>query len=446
MLRICSGVRVTAAVGIRVRRSGGTVEPGGRCAGAAPVGLPCRRRRRAPSRDVSPPAGPKLLAVAAFGELAGQARLPDALRQAVGGQRDRRGPQRHVLDRDRRRTRPASACGRTRRSRTRRWRCAVPECGGPCVSSSEPGTISPGCTTSSDGISATAVTPPYGERRSTTSMSCRAASRATTNRPSRQLFAGSNSGGDGQPRLASRIASGCMPRPRSSISIAKPLGTIWPDSETCVSGRREQRRVLEQLGEQVDDVADGPAGERDLGQADDDDPGVLLDLGRRRAQHVDDRHRVAPAAAGRGAGEDDQVLGVPAHAGGEVVDPEQLLQLVRVVGAPLHPVEQGQLPVQQRLAAPGDVEEDLVEAVAEVGLVHGGRDRGALHPGERVAELADLVVAVSQRWCLRVDVDRLAVAQPFDDRREPVERQRQRVLPQRRDPPDRRARAMVSEK
>ena len=147
----------------------------------------------------------------------------------------------------------------------------------------------------------------------------------------------------------------------------------------------------------MDDVADRAADQRDLGHRPDADPGVVLDLGDRAADHVDDRHRVAPAPAGRGAGQDDQVLGVAAHPGGEVVDPEQVLQLRRVVGPALHPVQQGQLAVQQRLAAAGDVEEHLVEPAAHVGLVDRGVDRGALDLVERVADLADLVLAVLQR-------------------------------------------------
>nr|BFE76083.1 hypothetical protein GCM10020092_093840 [Actinoplanes digitatis] len=65
--------------------------------------------------------------------------------------------------------------------------------------------------------------------------------------------------------------------------------------------RGERGRVLQQLGDQVDDVADGPAEHRGGLDRDDVDPLVVLDLADRAADDVDHRHRVAPAATGRGA-------------------------------------------------------------------------------------------------------------------------------------------------
>ena len=122
------------------------------------------------------------------------------------------------------------------------------------------------------------------------------------------------------------------------------------------------------------------------------DPLVVLDLGDRRADHVHQLDGLAPLPGGRRAGEDDQALGVPAHAGGQVVEAEEVGELVGVLGAALHGVEQGQLAVQQDLAAAGEVDEDLGDAAAHVGLLDGGLDGGALQGVEGLADLADLVL------------------------------------------------------
>ena len=83
------------------------------------------------------------------------------------------------------------------------------------------------------------------------------------------------------------------------------------------------------------------------------DPGVVLDLGHRGPDHVEERDRVAPAAAGRLAGQDDQALRVPPHPGGQVVDAEQVVELVGLLRPALHAVEQGELPLQQRAGSAG---------------------------------------------------------------------------------------------
>ena len=184
--------------------------------------------------------------------------------------------------------------------------------------------------------------------------------------------------------------------------------------------RGERGRVLQQLGEQVDDVADRPAEHGRRLDGADVDALVVLDLADRAAHDIDDRHGIAPAAAGRGAGQDDQVLGVSPHAGGEMVDPVQVLELIRLRLAAFHPVEQRELAVQQRLAAPGDVEEDLVDAAPDVRLLHRGLYGGALHLVERPADLADLVVAVGQWRRLDVHVDSLAALQPPDHGGQPL--------------------------
>ncbi len=158
-------------------------------------------------------------------------------------------------------------------------------------------------------------------------------------------------------------------------------------------GRGQRGGVLDQLREQVDDVRDRRALERGLGRAGDRDPRIVLHLGRRAAQDVDHPHRVDPAPAGCRTGQDDQALGVAAHSGGQVVQPEQVFQGLGIGRAPFHLVERGQLPVQQRLVAPGQVAEDVADPAPHPGLADRGLDGGLPGRVERLAHLADLVPA-----------------------------------------------------
>ena len=81
-----------------------------------------------------------------------------------------------------------------------------------------------------------------------------------------------------------------------------------------------------------------------------DDPLVLLDLRHGGAQDVDQRHRRHVALGEVGAGEDQQVLAVAPHAGGEVVELEQVGQLVGVLLVALQLLDELQLALDE---APG---------------------------------------------------------------------------------------------
>ena len=175
--------------------------------------------------------------------------------------------------------------------------------------------------------------------------------------------------------------------------------------------RGEHGGVLGKLGDHVDDVGDRRAGERGTGRRGGPDPGVVLDLGDGRAEHVDQRHRIAPAAGRRVAGQDDQAFRVTPHPGRQVVDPEQVLELVGLVRAALHRVQQGQLAVQQGLAAPGQVAEDLAHALPQPRLPDRGPHGGLLYCGERVPHLADLVGGGRDVRSLGGHVDLLADGQ-----------------------------------
>ncbi len=154
--------------------------------------------------------------------------------------------------------------------------------------------------------------------------------------------------------------------------------------------------VLQQLGEQVDEVGHGGADDLGLGDAGELDALVLLHLGRGGAQDVDQRDRGVPAAAGLLAREDEQVLTVAAHSGREVVQLEEVLQLVRVGLVVLQVRDQRQLALDEALAAARQVGEDRVDVASQQGLLGGERDRLPVDLVEGPGDLADLVLAVQR--------------------------------------------------
>jgi hypothetical protein len=118
---------------------------------------------------------------------------------------------------------------------------------------------------------------------------------------------------------------------------------------------------------------------------------VLLDLGDRSAQHVDQRHRLAPPPGHLMTGQNQQVLGVAAHAGGQVVQAEQAGQPAGVLLALLERVDQRQLPFNERLAAPGQVDEHGVQVAAQHGFVGREPHRLAVNLVESPRDFTDLV-------------------------------------------------------
>src|SRR6185312_2550922 len=88
----------------------------------------------------------------------------------------------------------------------------------------------------SSGSHTSAASPPVGAGRSRTRMPCRAASRATTNRPIRRDTATSTTGGLSSRQLACAISSAPMPTPWSVMSSSTPpLLRRCPDTYTWVS-------------------------------------------------------------------------------------------------------------------------------------------------------------------------------------------------------------------
>ena len=152
--------------------------------------------------------------------------------------------------------------------------------------------------TRSAGMSTTAVVPAGLAGRSWTRTPCRAASRATTKWPSRALSAGSNSGDRASSRLASSMARDGHAQPPVGDLDGVPVRHDLPGDVDPGAGRGEGGGVLDQLGEQVDHVADGPAQHAGRLHCADVHPVVRLDLGDRAADHVD-RRRPGSASPGR---------------------------------------------------------------------------------------------------------------------------------------------------
>ena len=136
--------------------------------------------------------------------------------------------------------------------------------------------------------------------------------------------------------------------------------------------RGEHGGVLDQLGEQVDDVGHGVTVQRALQRRHQLDPRVVLDLGDRRAQHLGQRLRGGPLPPRVGATEHGEVLGVPPDAGDEVVGLEQAFEEVRILDLVLQVVEQLDRPVDEGLQPPGEVDEHLHVGA---GYGHGRQDR-----------------------------------------------------------------------
>ena len=149
--------------------------------------------------------------------------------------------------------------------------------------------------------------------------------------------------------------------------------------------------------------------------------------------------RLVPPPGRVVAGEDQQVLRVAAHAGGEVVHLEQAGQPVRVLLALLQIVDQPDLPLDQRLAAAGQVDEHGVDVAAQRGLVGGQPQRLAVNLVEGPRDFTDLVRGVDvDRLDVQRDAGSVGLAHPADRLRQPDAGDLQRARPQAAQRPDHR--------
>ncbi len=178
--------------------------------------------------------------------------------------------------------------------------------------------------------------------------------------------------------------------------------------------RGEGGGVLDQFREHVDHVADGVPADGGTGDRQHLHPGVVLDLGDRATHDILDRNWSPPATSGLRPGQHDEVLGVTAHPGRQVVEPEQFGQLVRVGLLALQRVDDLQLAMDERLAAAGEVEEGVADALAHRSLLDSGTHGDLVDGAERLAHLPDLVLRPDPDGeDLGFDLDLLAAVQPF---------------------------------
>ncbi len=183
----------------------------------------------------------------------------------------------------------------------------------------------------------------------------------------------------------------------------------------------ERGGVLQQLGEQVHEVVDDAAGDVGAGHRREFDALVLLHLGRGGAEHVDERDGAGPPAARLLAREDEEVFAVTAHAGREVVEPEERGQLVRVGLARLQLGDERELALDEALRTAREVGEHRVDVAPEEGLLGGEADGLAVHVVEGGGHLADLVAGVqADRLHGRVHVLRVGLGQLLDELGQPV--------------------------
>ncbi len=178
----------------------------------------------------------------------------------------------------------------------------------------------------------------------------------------------------------------------------EPGGDVLDAQEDLGVRGGEHRGVLDQFGQQVDDVGDGVAAQRALHRRDQLDPGVLLDLGDGGAEHLRHGDGVAPLPAGHGAAEHREVLGVAADPGGEMVDLEEALEEVGVLDLVFELVEDLDLAVHEGLQPTREVDEDLdllfVAGPAEhLGRLDDGGDGGLLAPRHLLSEQVEGVAA-----------------------------------------------------
>ncbi len=125
---------------------------------------------------------------------------------------------------------------------------------------------------------------------------------------------------------------------------------------------------------------------------------VPLDLADGRADDVDERDGTRVPLAVFGAGEDEEVLAVAAHDGGEVVELEERGEPFGVLLALLQALDDGELALDEAEGAQREVDEGAVDAVPDPLQVGGGVGEFGAQPVAFVGHglaAADEVLAVA---------------------------------------------------
>ena len=156
---------------------------------------------------------------------------------------------------------------------------------------------------------------------------------------------------------------------------------------------RKAEGVLGQLGQDVDEVGRHFAldhGRVEVVQA---QALVVLHFGGRGPGHVHGRHGGAPLPSRPAPGQDEQGLGVAPHAGGQVVQAEELFQRFGVGFFQLDVADVLELPGDQVLGPPAQVDERLGEVAAQYDLAGAELDRRSLYGIEGAGHFGNLVLS-----------------------------------------------------
>jgi hypothetical protein len=179
---------------------------------------------------------------------------------------------------------------------------------------------------------------------------------------------------------------------RDQVAVAEP-----PAVDLDLHVRRgEGQAVLDQLGEHVREAAGHRAGTMASS--------TRRSVTRRYSSTSDTAARMTsvsgsgsgPLPRAGGADEHQQALRVAAHAGGQVVELEQVRQPGRVGLLPLQPGDEAELAAQQVLVAAAEVGQRLRAGAAQLRLLGRQAVRRLLHPLERVGHLAHLVARAAR--------------------------------------------------
>ena len=232
--------------------------------------------------------------------------------------------------------------------------------------------------------------PPLTLRRSLTFRPCSSARRLTTNRPIRRAVSMVTSPPLLSDSLARARASPAMPRPESMTSISTLPSSSAAWMVTGLPGGEYDSALSMSSAIRWTTSAAARPDDHLVGCRVDADPLVVLHLGDRGVDDVGDAELLEAGRATRRTAEDHQALGRPAHAGGEVVEAEQLLETLRVLFVLLQRLDERQLLVDQRGVAARQGHEHRADLGPQLGLTGRQVDRLLVHVVDRPRQLPEL--------------------------------------------------------
>ena len=144
----------------------------------------------------------------------------------------------------------------------------------------------------------------------------------------------------------------------------------------------------------MDDAAGRRARQRAVGQLADLHAAIVLDLRHRGVDRRRQRHGVPLVARQRRTGQHQQIGAVAAQPRREVVEPEQAVEARGILFVALELLDERQLLVDQRTAAPRHGLEHVVDQQTQPRLVAGQQQRLGVQLVDRVGNLADLLGGV----------------------------------------------------